>query len=328
MTTEQTRLLLRSAFFALFVLAPPLNLLRFDLTQGHAIFLGQPWVIGIDQFVAGEIGAGELALRVLGRVFLPLLLAAALLMGVAYRWGRVYCGWLCPHFSVVETINGLMRRTLGKHSLWDRQRLPERRPDGRLRRWSAGWWPVTLASALAFAFLWAVVLLTYLLPPATIYANLWHGTLTANQARFIGVATLLLFIEFTLARHLFCRFGCAVGLFQSLAWMANPRALVVGFDQRRARACQACDSACDHACPMRLHPRTVKRAMFACTQCGQCIQACSQVQRHAPQGSLLRWVDGPCALSKSGRATDTRPQAPQKCFASRGHPSPRLKGES
>jgi ferredoxin-type protein NapH len=26
------------------------------------------------------------------------------------------------------------------------------------------------------------------------------------------------------ARHLFCRFGCAVGLFQSLAWMANPKA--------------------------------------------------------------------------------------------------------
>jgi ferredoxin-type protein NapH len=31
-------------------------------------------------------------------------------------------------------------------------------------------------------------------------------------------------LEFALARHLFCRFGCAVGLFQSLAWMANPGA--------------------------------------------------------------------------------------------------------
>ncbi len=313
-SVRHTRFALRTAFFVLFLIAPPLDLFRFDLTLGHAILFGQPWGIGLDRFAAGEIGASHLAFNVLTRVLLPILAVGALIIGVAYKWGRLYCGWLCPHFSVVEMINGLMQRTLGKHSIWDRQRLPAQRPDGSLLIPRKIWWPVTAGAALGFAFLWAVAMLTYLLPPAEIYANLWHGTLTANQARFIGVATLLLFIEFTFARHLFCRFGCAVGLFQSLAWMGNKQAMVIGFDHARGRTCASCNSACDNACPMRLHPRTLKRSMFTCTQCGQCLQACEQVQQANPHGTLLQWVDGACALDKSERGLGHRPHIPKHCF--------------
>ena len=155
---------------------------------------------------------------------------------------------------------------------------------------------MTVLAAAGFALLWAVVLLTYLLPPAEIYHNLFSASLTPNQLRFIGVATLLLCIDFLFARHLFCRFGCAVGLFQSLAWMANPRAMVVGFDKTRAAACQTCNNACDHVCPMRLKPRTIKRRMFTCTECAQCLSACDQVQQGKPGGGLLQWVEGEQAL--------------------------------
>ena len=159
-----------------------------------------------------------------------------------------------------------------------------------------------------FAFLWAVVLLTYLLPPAEIYANLLSGELTLRQSLFIGAATAALSIEFLLARHLFCRFGCAVGLFQSLSWMANDRAMVVGFDTARAGSCQDCNNACDNACPMRLKPRTLKRKMFTCTECAQCISACTQVQGGEPAQSLLSWVEGQAAIAVvSGRPA--RPKA-------------------
>lgn len=296
---QRSRLLTRASFFALFLLAPPLDLFRFDLTQGHAILLGAPWVIGIDDFIAGTHSKGQIALNLFLRLLLPLMGAAVLFIAVAYRWGRVYCGWLCPYFSVVETLNALMQRTIGKHSVWDRRTLPERRPDGRVIRPRRAFWPFTLLAALSFAFLWAVALLTYLLPPAEIYANLWHGRFTPNQARFIGVATVLLFVEFTLARHLFCRYGCAVGLFQSLAWMANRQALVVGFDTARAQACASCDRACENACPMRLAPRSLKRSMYTCTQCGQCVRACDAVQAGDPGKGLLRWAEGIDALAKS-----------------------------
>jgi polyferredoxin len=136
-----------------------------------------------------------------------------------------------------------------------------------------------------------------------IYGNLWHGELTRNQFVFITAATIAFTLEFTLARHLFCRFGCAVGLFQSLVWMVNRRAMVVGFDAERARVCASCNAACDNACPMRLKPRSIKRKMFTCTQCASCVSACEEVQRGNPEGSLLHWVQGEAALAVSDRET-------------------------
>jgi polyferredoxin len=286
----------QAGFFLLFVLAPPLDILRYDLTQNHLILFGMPWTLGLDAFIDGEIGPTQAALNLILRGFLPLLVVGGALIWTAWRYGRLYCGWLCPHFSVVERINRYMRRASGKPSLWEPAPLPARQPDGSLLPREPHYWFVTALAAVGFALLWAVVLLTYLLPPSEIYHNLFSASLTPNQLRFIGVATLLLGIDFLFARHLFCRFGCAVGLFQSLAWMANPRAMVVGFDKRRAAACLACNNACDHACPMRLKPRTIKRRMFTCTECGQCLSACDQVQQGNPAGGLLQWVEGERAL--------------------------------
>jgi polyferredoxin len=293
---QSRRLLSQAGFFLLFVLAPPLDMLRIDLTRGHAILLGMDWTLGIDAFLSGEAGGAAAAFNLFWRGFLPLFGGAALLLWVAWRYGRLYCGWLCPHFSVVEVINGLMRRASGRPSLWERKPLPQRQADGRRLVPNRWYWLPTLLAVAGFAFLWAVVLLTYLLPPAEIYGNLLSGELTLRQSLFIGVATLAFCVEFLLARHLFCRYACAVGLFQSLSWMANDRAMVVGFDTPRAKACLDCNNACDNACPMRLKPRTIKRKMFTCTECAQCISACTQVQGGDPTRSLLRWVEGADAL--------------------------------
>jgi ferredoxin-type protein NapH len=295
-------------FFTLFLLAPPLDLLRLDLTQGHAILLGQPWTLGIDDFLAGRTGPGDAALNLLLRGFLPIFGGAALFLWSAWRYGRLYCGWLCPHFSVVELINALMRRASGRPSIWERRQkkgsdpfsVNDRGADANEVRTKKGsdpfFWVPTLVAVVGFAFLWALAFLTYLLPPFEVYHNLLTGSLTRNQAIFLTAVTLALSVEFLLARHFFCRYACAVGLFQSLAWMANDRAMVVGFDTRRAGACATCPSACDEACPMRLKPRTIKRRMFTCTECGECIAACTGVQGGDPQQSLLHWVAGDAAL--------------------------------
>jgi polyferredoxin len=295
-------------FFALFVLAPPLDLFRLDLTKGHFILLGWDWTLGLEAFQKGLIGPGEAALNLFLRGFLPLAIVVIAFIWTSWRYGRLYCGWLCPHFSVVELINSLMRRASGKPSVWDSRPLPPLQPDGRVVEPDRRYWVATTVAVVAFAFLWALTLLTYLLPPFEIYHNLLTLSLTRNQAVFLAVATVLLVIEFAFARHLFCRFACAVGLFQSLAWMGNDRAMVVGFDTRRATDCQDCNNACDNACPMRLHPRTVKRKMFTCTECGECISACSKVQRRHRRPGLLRWVEGDAALPVvTGRPAGERP---------------------
>lgn len=301
-TTElqKRRYAFQAGFFLLFVLAPPLDILRIDLTRGHAVLLGMDWTLGIDAFLSGQGGIAAAAFNLFWRGFIPLIGGGALFLWIAWRYGRLYCGWLCPHFSVVEMINKLMRRASGKPSVWERRPLPERQPDGS-REVPNGWyWLPTLLAVFGFAFLWAVVLLTYLLPPGEIYGNLFSGQLTMRQSIFIGAATVALSVEFLLARHLFCRFGCAVGLFQSLSWMANDRAMVVGFDTARANSCQECNNACDNVCPMRLKPRTIKRKMFTCTECAQCISACTQVQGGEPDQSLLRWVTDDQALRVVG----------------------------
>ena len=284
----------QTGFFILFLLAPALNLLRFDLYETQLWFLGFRWTLGIDALVHGEVSATQAALNLLLRAFLPGVLFVVVFLGIAYRYGRVYCGWLCPHFSVVETINRLMARASGKPTVWEHHRLPAWKPDGTPAKVDARWWGIVVPAAVAFAFLWAVVLLTYLLPPAEVYGNLFRGELTRNQFTFITAATVVLSLEFLFARHLFCRFVCAVGLFQSLAWMGNKDAMVVGFKRDRATDCATClpdrQSACDAVCPMRLRPRNIKRHMFTCTQCRQCIDACAQTQAGNPDGPLLTWV--------------------------------------
>lgn len=296
-SSRHKRLLTQTGFFVLFVFAPVFDIFRYDLTLNHAIIFGLDWRLGLDDFFAGRISSTQAGLNILLRLFLPLLGGAAIFIAIAWRWGRLYCGWLCPHFSVVETINDAMRHATGKHSLWDKTPLPAKYPDGSRFHIDARWWLLTVPLAVGFAFVWAVVLLTYLLPPAEVYGNLWRLEMTRNQTIFITAASIVLSIEFLFARHLFCRYGCAVGMFQSLAWVANRRAMVVGFKRARAADCARCyaeqgpgHAACEGVCPMRLRPRQAKRAMFTCTQCGQCIAACSTVQRGNPQGTLLAWV--------------------------------------
>lgn len=298
----------------LFLLAPVFDLFRLDLNLKHFFFLGMHWTLGLDDFVAGKIDATQAAINIVLRGGLPILGTIALGVWVSWKYGRLYCGWLCPHFSVVETINQVMRRTIGRQSLWDRHALPEKNADGSITRANPLYWLVLLPLVIAFAFIWALALLTYLLPPSEIYGNLWHGTLTRNQGVFIGVATLAFFVEFMFARHLFCRYACAIGLFQSLAWMGNRKAMVIGFDRRRVESCISCNAACDNVCPMRLQPRSIKRHMFTCTQCNQCANACTQVQAGNPQGPLLKWVNQECALDKSARDFGHHVDIPAHCY--------------
>jgi len=301
MPRQNQRRLFQAGFFILFIFAPILDIFRLDLNLGHFILFGQSWTLGLDPILTGEGSSAEAVMNIILRGFLPLLAIVLVFGWTSWKYGRLYCGWLCPHFSVVEMINNLMRRALGKASIWDRESLSEKRPNGKVVATQPVYWWAVVPAVMGFAFLWAVVLLTYLLTPSEIYANLFHLSLTRNQMLFIGVGTLLLMIEFMFARHLFCRFACAVGVFQSFVWMANRHAMVVSFDRKNAVRCRDCNNSCEDECPMRLKPRSIKRRMFTCTECGQCLTACEQVQTRIGQPTLLKWKDGQDALQESDR---------------------------
>ena len=104
---QRRRLFFQLGFFALFLLAPALDLLRFDLNEAQLWFLGQRWSLGIDAFKAGEITANEAAIRIFLRAFLPAIVVVVAFLGVAWRYGRLYCGWLCPFGALQELTNNL-----------------------------------------------------------------------------------------------------------------------------------------------------------------------------------------------------------------------------
>jgi len=94
--------------------------------------------------------------------------------------------------------------------------------------------------------------------------------------------------------------------------MANDRAMVVGFDGRRAGLCQGCNNACDHACPMRLHPRTLKRKMFTCTECGAVVSYSSSFTDGCPGGSIVCTPPSGSFSRSSGHIAPTKiPEAVQ-----------------
>ncbi|MCA6063720.1 4Fe-4S binding protein [Thalassolituus marinus] len=279
-----TRLLLRSLFFLLFVLAPVLDIFRLDLSRGNFIIFGSDWTLNLLPSAGQD--ATSVTTNLLLRLALPVLCTLVLLLVLVWRYGRIYCGWLCPHFSMVELLDQKMQHWLGRRSVWEKPSHAARR-GARL---------VIALWIFASAFLWAVSLLSYLWPPLDIWRQLWDLQPQPYVLIFLLVATTLFALEFTLARHWFCRYGCAVGIFQSLIWSISPKALVIHFQRQRGRECRDCH-ACDQACPMRLPARARKQRKITCTQCGQCVSACHDVQRNNPAGPLLHWQQGEAPVS-------------------------------
>ncbi len=285
MQKQNLRTLTQISFFILFCIAPILNLFRFDLDQGHFYLLTYSWSVGIGE----NLPTGQLALNLLFYGLVPVVVVLTSGFYFFYKFGRIYCGWLCPHFSVVEIINKLVSKAIGKLSIWDKQTLPKILLNGKIREQSKVWWFVVVPFAIFMAFLWAVILMGYVINPQQVFYDLWNHTLSFPKKAFLIAATSVLSLEFLFARHLFCRFGCAFGMFQSLAWMANRRGLVISFNKDQSLQCKTCDNYCEHVCPMRLKPRGLKRHMFSCTQCTQCITACEITQNGNP---VLSWKPG------------------------------------
>ena len=288
LTLQQSRTTAKIAFFALFLFAPLLDIFRFDLDLGHFIIFGQAWTISIDSILHGGGDSVDAAIKIFTRVLLPGMAFVTITGVLIWKYGRIYCGWLCPHFSVVEVINDLMLKQLNRVTIWEKA---SKQSNGVLPKF------IVFIAAISMAFVWSVGLLSYLLDPNMLLIGLVNVNLGFGATIFITVATLVFTADFIFARHVFCKYGCALGLFQSLIWMANNKAMVIKFDRARAKACRACESynkhkPCDQACPMRLPTRNMKRAKFTCTQCVQCVSACNEVQKDNPEGGLLKWVNG------------------------------------
>ncbi len=280
LSREQLRSITQAGFYLLFLTAPLLDVFRFDVLNINFIIFGQRWMMGFEISDLACFDIRYSAQNVFLNFLLPILVFIILSGLVAWKYGRIYCGWLCPHFSVVETINRLMLKYLDQTTFWEKSPA---------KKSAALAWLFVLIICVIIAFIWSFALLGYFYPPKLIISGLLNFDLSMIPSLFLLFMTIILTLDFYFVRHLFCKFGCSFGILQSLAWMANNNAMVIGFDKSRANLCQMCDSQCDKSCPMNLPVRGVKRAKSTCTQCGVCLTACDKAQSVNPRGRLIHW---------------------------------------
>lgn len=70
-----------------FIAAPFVGILRFDLDTGHLVLLGT-------QFGLGDLQA----------IYALLILVTVLIFAGALLYGRIYCGWMCPQTTLSELV--------------------------------------------------------------------------------------------------------------------------------------------------------------------------------------------------------------------------------
>ena len=85
-TIQRWRSLTQIGFFALFILAPPLNIFRYDLTLGNFIIFGHDWTLKLDALQHGQASAADAAINMLVFGLIPVLLIVVGFIFIAWRW--------------------------------------------------------------------------------------------------------------------------------------------------------------------------------------------------------------------------------------------------
>lgn len=260
---------------------PWLDVVRIDIERLQVVYFGTAYPLRMPEALG---------------LIVPFVITVWGLALLSYLKGRVFCGWACPYGSMVELFEGLRtavwKGTNRKVAAWMR-RSP-------LHRWSLRMGAVlTLLSApVALAF----CLAAYLVEPKRlvdfVFRTPW-GQGGAAQTAVLAWIALILIISWLagfFVRFHFCRMVCIYGMGQAMAASAgNARTILrPRFLPASTEACGACQ-ACLKACYIDLDPRQkhlVVGFSSGCFNCGECVDACTLVQGHKGQDSLLSFRSG------------------------------------
>jgi len=205
-------------------------------------------------------------------------LAFALLVATAL-YGRVWCGYACPHTVFLEA---LFRPV---------ERLLEGPRNQRLRRNKGPWgwdtlWRKALKHAIyvVLAFVVAHVIISYFVSLPRLYAMVL-GAPSEHPLAFVWASglTAALYFNFSRFREQMCLILCPYGRLQSV--LTDRDTMLIGYDLRRGEPrgkakqagvgdCVACDR-CVAVCPTGIDIRN--GLQIDCIGCARCIDACDEV---------------------------------------------------
>ncbi|MGE0200331.1 MAG: 4Fe-4S binding protein [Candidatus Melainabacteria bacterium] len=257
-----------------FFLGPLLNLFRLDMIHLKLIWLGKtlPMTFGTMLWLPVSFYLGVVAIGI-----------------VSFLWGRLFCGWACPHNTLTEWTR-VFRAAWGRepYPTWA-LRLFQKQPALK----SAWPWLSILLAILITATL--SLLLAHTIVPldwmtAQYASGRPHVALVFGNVLFTLIGLFLLF-----AGHDFCRTCCPYGMAQSMSAYQEGkwRPMEILFTgSNMAADCRTC-TACQQVCPVDLDPRHAENLkvgeFFGCFNCGECIDACKQVHVFKKQSGLLKF---------------------------------------
>ncbi|MEM1026751.1 MAG: cytochrome c oxidase accessory protein CcoG [Planctomycetota bacterium] len=272
-----------------------------------AFFLTLPWVrIGGEPIVLLDIANRQF--HILGQTFLPtdtvLLAILVLMIGVGVFFftavfGRVFCGWFCPHSVYLEFVYRPIERFFtGRVGV-----------GGKPTKEVPGW--KKLAMYVVFLMIsvhLAQTFVSYFVGAYQLSEWIWFSWPWEHPVAFGVVAVCTAWIMWDMAfwREQMCIVGCPYGRFQSV--MLDRQSSIVTYDPQRGeprgkprRAKKGSDTPlpvlgdcidcnmCVHVCPTGIDIRD--GLQLECIHCTQCIDACDTVmdQVKRPRG-LIRYA--------------------------------------
>ncbi len=199
--------------------------------------------------------------------------------------GTAFCGWACPQNTFAELANQWTYRLLGKRAdmTLEGERLKVAASKNRPLNWLALGFLILLA-AMAFS----LIPLFYFYPPEVVWSfvTLRHDARLAPSLHYIyAIFVIIFFVDFAVIRHFWCRFMCIYKVWQH--GFKTRDTLHVAYDASRAERCSKCNY-CVSSCFLGLDPRQTD--MYdSCINCGDCIDACNDLQAKRGEPGLLRF---------------------------------------
>lgn len=262
-------------FWALAFLGPSFNCFRVDMLNQKLVFLGKAYPFEFNSLMWLPIG----------------FYGAVILIGIiSFVWGRLFCGWTCPHNTLTEwthTLRAMVGR--GERPAWMKRLIRKQKHLTEI----FGLLSPPIAIVLTFGL--ALLLSGYVIPPAWIFSQYLsghpHPALVCGHGLFVLIGLFLLY-----AGHDFCRTCCPYGMGQSIsAYHENSpwRPMEIQFNADKESDCKTC-KACQMVCPVNIDPRdaTVLGTVFVgqfdgCFNCGECIDACKRVKSYKRKPGFL-----------------------------------------